>query len=133
MTPVIAADNQVHAETEWLDCVLNRYLKGTLHTSFTLARDKIETGAISMSPIVFEEHAVKRVIVRKLPVDAICQIAQFGVTVQQTHDRVMKRGEINGKPVHVVLVGPNVVKTFYEANEWESTITVRRKSHVVAM
>lgn len=116
-----------------MDCMLNRYLKGTLHASFTLARDKIETGAISMSPIVFEEHAVKRVIDRRLPVDAICQIAQFGVTVQQTHDRVMKCGEINGKPVHVVLVRPNVVKTFYEANEWESTITVRRKRHVVAM
>ncbi|MCL6444205.1 MAG: DUF4258 domain-containing protein [Alicyclobacillus sp.] len=87
---------------------------------------------MSITKPVYGIHAVKRLWQRHLPVDAVDQIAQVGVTVQESSDRVVKRGEINGKPVHVVLVKPNVVITVYVADEWESTIKVRRKSSASA-
>ncbi len=76
---------------------------------------------------VYDIHAVKRIVQRRLPIDAVDQIAQVGVPVQESSERVMKRGDINGRPVHVVLVKPNTVITVYFADEWESNITVRRK------
>ena len=76
---------------------------------------------------VYDIHAVKRMVQRRLPVDVIDQIAQVGVTVQENRHRVMKRGDLNGKPIHVVLAKPNTVITVYAADEWDSTITVCRK------
>ncbi|MCL6633345.1 MAG: DUF4258 domain-containing protein [Alicyclobacillus herbarius] len=76
---------------------------------------------------VFNGHAVRRIIERRLPIEAVEQIAQVGVTVQENGTRVMKRGDINGKPIHVVLAKPNTVITVYSADEWKTSITVRRK------
>lgn len=76
---------------------------------------------------VYDIHAVKRMVQRRLPVDVIDQIAQVGVTVQEDRNRVMKRGDLNGTPIHVVLAKPNTVITVYTADEWDSTITVYRK------
>ncbi|MCF8568426.1 DUF4258 domain-containing protein [Alicyclobacillus tolerans] len=76
---------------------------------------------------VYDIHAVKRMVQRQLPVDVIDRIAQVGVTVQESRHRVMKRGDVNGKPIHVVLAKPNTVITVYAADEWDSTITVCRK------
>lgn len=76
---------------------------------------------------VYDIHAVKRMVQRRLPVDVIEKIAQVGVTVQEDRNRVMKRGDLNGKPIHVVLAKPNTVITVYTADEWDSTITVYRK------
>lgn len=76
--------------------------------------------------LTFDIHAVKRIVERRLPVDAVAQIAEVGVTVQESRDCVMKRGDINGKPVHVVLVA-NSIRTVYTADQWDSTITIHRK------
>ncbi|SFU95941.1 DUF4258 domain-containing protein [Alicyclobacillus macrosporangiidus] len=81
----------------------------------------------TMSKPVFDGHAVRRILERRLPVEAVEQIAQVGVTVQENGTRVMKRGDVNGKPVHVVLAKPNTIITVYSADEWESTVAVRRK------
>jgi hypothetical protein len=83
--------------------------------------------SMKMTRPVYDIHAVKRILQRRLPIDAVEQIAQVGVTVQEDSQYVMKRGDVNGRPVHVVLLKPNTVKTVYIANEWESSITVRRK------
>ena len=64
---------------------------------------------------------------------AIVQIAQVGVTVQAKRDRVVKRGDFRGQPIHVVLdTVKNEVVTEYFANEWESRIEVRRRPPMVA-
>jgi len=77
----------------------------------------------------YEFHAVKRMLQRRLSVDAIAQIAEVGVTVQESKDCVMKRGDINGKPVHVVLdKAANLVRTVYTADQWDSTITVQKRA-----
>lgn len=76
---------------------------------------------------VYGIHAVKRLMQRHLSIDAIDQIAKVGVTVQENGDRALKRGDINGKPVHVVVEKPNVIVTVYTADEWMSEITVTRK------
>ena len=75
---------------------------------------------------VFGTHAVKRLMKRKVPLDAIVQIAEFGVTVQTTGERTMRRGEVNGEAIHVVVEHPNVIVTVYFADEWTSTVTVER-------
>lgn len=76
---------------------------------------------------LYQPHAVKRLLERQLSVDAVNHIAEVGVTVQEGGGRVMKRGEVGGKPVHVVLERPNTIITVYAADEWESTITLSRK------
>lgn len=86
--------------------------------------------------IVFSEHAVQRIVQRRVPISAISLIAQVGITVQRTHNRVMKRGEVGGLPVHLVIHEPtNTLISVYFADEWVSTITLERKKrnrkHVV--
>lgn len=76
---------------------------------------------------VYDIHAVKRMVQRRIPVDVVDRIAQVGVTVQESMHRVMKRGDVNGQAIHVVLAKPNTVITVYTADEWDSTITVCRK------
>ena len=81
----------------------------------------------------FRCHAVKRLVERRVPIDVIVQIAQVGVTVQAKRDRVVKRGDFRGKPIHVVLdTVKNEVVTEYFANEWESRIEVRRQRSMIA-
>ena len=81
----------------------------------------------------FRSHAVKRLVERRVPIDVIVQIAQVGVTVQAKRDRVVKRGDFRGQPIHVVLdTVKNEVVTEYFANEWESRIEVRRRPPMVA-
>ncbi|WDL99819.1 DUF4258 domain-containing protein (plasmid) [Alicyclobacillus sp. ALC3] len=82
--------------------------------------------------IVYDRHAVKRIIQRRIPLDVIEQIAQVGVAVQEDKRHVMKRGDWNGNPVHVVMEKPTTVKSVYVADEWKSTISVRRNRHVDA-
>lgn len=76
---------------------------------------------------VYGSHAVKRLLQRHLPIDAIDQIAQVGVTVQESRDRIMKRGDVDGKPIHVIIAKPNTVITVYAADEWTSRVIVHRK------
>lgn len=87
---------------------------------------------INMMKPIFTSYAVKRLMQRHLSVDVIDQIAQVGVTVQESETRVMKRGDVNGMPVHVVIEKPNTVITLYAADEWDSSIRVRhsRKTKV---
>lgn len=75
---------------------------------------------------VYTAHAVKRIMQRRLPLDAVYQIAQVGITVQKNGSKLIKRGDIGGKPVHVVLEN-NTVITVYVADEFESTVTIQRK------
>ena len=82
---------------------------------------------------VFSTHAVRRLVQRRVPIDAIVQIALVGITVQAKRDRVVKRGDFHGKPIHVVLdTVKNVVVTEYFADEWESRIEVRRQRPMIA-
>jgi hypothetical protein len=76
--------------------------------------------------IVYTAHAVSRIIQRQLPLNAVFQIAEIGVTVQTNGRRVVKRGEVNGTPVHVVLEH-NTIITVYVADEFESEVKVQRK------
>ena len=39
---------------------------------------------------VYTAHAVKRIMQRRLPLDAVYQIAQVGITVQESGKRVGK-------------------------------------------
>lgn len=75
--------------------------------------------------IVYDRHAVKRIMQRRIPLDVIEQIAHVGVAVQEDTRYVMKRGDWNGNPVHVVMEKPATVKTVYVADEWKSRISVR--------
>lgn len=75
-----------------------------------------------MTKYVYDVHAVRRIVQRRVPIDAIEQIARFGVTIQASKHHVMKRGEIAGKPVHVVINLPCTIKTVYIANEWSVTV-----------
>lgn len=81
---------------------------------------------ISKPRILFREHAVIRIVQRRVPISAVSNIAQFGVTVQNDSNRSVRRGEINGEPVHVVTEGNQVV-TVYFATEFESTVTVQHR------
>jgi len=118
--------------------ILRSYDEGKLSGEFTAYREEIEqwqrarttkhtntSRNYKMRP-VFASHTVKRMIQRRVSVDAVARIAEFGVVVQASENRVMKRGEVNGMPIHVVIEHPNVVVTVYFADEWESTITVQR-------
>ncbi|MCF8568012.1 hypothetical protein LLE49_25130 [Alicyclobacillus tolerans] len=119
---------------ELLREILRAYNEGTLVGELTAYREEIErwenkktdvTTPIKMRP-VFAPHTVRRIIQRRVSVDAVEQIAKFGVVVQDSGLRVMKRGEVQGIPIHVVVERPNVVVTVYFANEWKSTVTVNR-------
>ena len=87
---------------------------------------------ITMMKPVFTSYAIRRMVQRNLPIDAVERIAQVGVTVQESETRAMKRGDVNGMPVHVVIEKPNTVITLYAADEWDSSIRVRhsRKTKV---
>lgn len=82
-----------------------------------------------MTRTVYTAHAVSRIMQRQLPIDAVYQIAQVGVIVQHSRDRVIKRGDIDGQPVHVVLED-NVIVTVYAADEFKSSVNVQRKRPV---
>lgn len=79
---------------------------------------------------LYAGHAVKRIVERRLPVDVISQIAKVGITVQESRRRVMKRGEVCGQAVHVVLQKPNTVITVYFADEWDVAVRRNRKVNV---
>lgn len=123
---------------EFLREILRSYDEGKLAGELTAYRSEIERWQQSrtkkhpnssqhykMRP-VFATHTVRRIIQRRVSVDAVARIAEFGVVVQASELRVMKRGEVNGIPIHVVVEHPNVIVTVYFADEWESTITVQR-------
>ena len=75
---------------------------------------------------LFDPHAVRRLISRRVPYEAVLQIAEFGVTVQESSLSKMKRGEVNGMAVHVVVLKEHIIKTVYFADEWVSKVTVER-------
>jgi hypothetical protein len=80
----------------------------------------------------YNEHAVKRVVERHVPIDVVTNVAKHGVTVQRNQQFVMKRGEWGEKPIHVVVDrSKNSIVTLYVANEWESGVWVRhsRRHH----
>lgn len=119
---------------ELLREILRSYNEGTLVGELTAYREEIEKWErvrpksmtqTRMRP-VFAPHTVKRIIQRRVSIDAVAQIAEFGVVVQENGSRVMKRGDVQGTPIHVVVEHPNVVVTVYFADEWKSTITVKR-------
>jgi len=82
-----------------------------------------------MTAALFDVHAVHRIVQRKLPINAIAQIAETGVPVQETDSSVLVRGQCKGQPIHVfILKQPqgNVIHTAYVADEWESKMVVSR-------
>ncbi|MFD1676079.1 DUF4258 domain-containing protein [Alicyclobacillus fodiniaquatilis] len=86
-------------------------------------------------PPVWGHHAVTRLFQRggstenmKQMMDAIRMIVEYGVTVEKNGPRSVKRGELEGEPVHVIVEKPNVIITLYFADEWESHIVVKRQS-----
>ena len=117
---------------ELLQQILKSYDRGTLAQELTAYREQIENWESGrtmrnqrMRPL-FAPHTVKRILQRRVPIDAVAQIAEFGVVVQENGNRVMKRGEVNNLPIHVVVERPNAVVSVYFADEWQSTITVQR-------
>ncbi|MFX4303648.1 DUF4258 domain-containing protein [Alicyclobacillus tolerans] len=74
----------------------------------------------------YKEHAVKRLVERHVPIDVVTNVAKHGVTVQRNKQFVMKRGEWDDRPIHVVVDQKlNAIVTLYVANEWESGVWVR--------
>ncbi|EPZ47885.1 MULTISPECIES: DUF4258 domain-containing protein [Alicyclobacillus] len=80
----------------------------------------------SKPKFLFTEHAVKRIVKRRVPISSISLVAQVGITIQSTNDRVMKRGDVNGQQIHVVIEKPSTIISVYFADQWSSTIDVTR-------
>ena len=75
-----------------------------------------------MKKMVFGAHAVKRVVERHLPIDAVWQIATVGTVVQTSGLRKVKQGEFDGRRIRVVVEQPNVIVTAYAERDMQATI-----------
>lgn len=82
--------------------------------------------AFRKHPPVYAEHAVKRIVDRGVPIVAVSMIVRYGVTVEKNGERLVKRGEFENVPIHVVVHKPETVISVYFADEWTSEITVHR-------
>lgn len=78
---------------------------------------------------LFSGHAVRRILLRKIPVHIVERIASYGVPVRDTKDAVLIRGMWGDKAVHVLRCKhTHAIRTVYVAEEWDSHIAVKRSS-----
>ncbi|MCY0875258.1 MAG: hypothetical protein OWT28_03135 [Firmicutes bacterium] len=82
--------------------------------------------------ITYDRHAVRRMLLRQIPLQIVEKVATVGVPVKETRRMVLMRGQWGKKAIHVLKSKQtHTVHTVYVADEWQSSITVTRMRQVV--
>lgn len=77
--------------------------------------------------ITYHRHAVRRMLLRQIPLHVVEKVATVGVPVKETSRMVLMRGQWGQQAIHVLKAKKtNTVHTVYIADEWHSSITVTR-------